>query len=366
MEAILRNLEQKKKPVVGLQGFSPSDVASTLAKFVEALKRLQQAQQLAESSASANNVSHINADWLLNLCSKVPSALSPEMMAQAVVDAAHKPDETQQQAALFEALGESEAAMEILFDIFASLQDIRRFISKSDLASEEQKTAEFLAEAGLGGNGSVIMDPEEQRRQQLRQEALDAAQIAAITKAEVEALMPSVTSGLTHTVTRASNVQAQKNADKAAKRAAQALKKAREAGAIVDESELMNIENSNDAMGGGGLMGMSQEQVWEMQQSLLPEGSRQYYDHQGLPSGTTRVNEGNLERVIIPAARRDESKLPARLNISDIMGEEEAVAFSGTKALNPMQSATYDVAFNTRLNMLVCAPTGAGYVHRVI
>lgn len=350
MESLLNDIAQNKKAVFH-DDFSPPDVAAALAKFVEALRRLDEQQKRGQPAASSSN---ITADWLLAVCSKVPSELGTERIAQAVVDAAHLSGEAQQQAALFDALGESEAAMEVLFELASHLGEIRS-IRKGDLSSEEQKTADMIASFD-----DVMIDPEEHRRQQLRQEALDAAQIAAISKAEAESYGLSNSSGATHTVTRASGVKAQKAAQKAQKRAAQALKKARDAGAIVDESDLMIIEENQ--MGGGGMMGMTQEQVWQMQQSLLPEGSREYYDQQGLPSGTTREHEGNLERVIIPAPIRDESRLHARLDIKDAMDSTEAIAFAGTKSLNPMQSTVYEVAFKTALNMLVCAPTGAGYV----
>ena len=33
---------------------------------------------------------------------------------------------------------------------------------------------------------------------------------------------------------------------------------------------------------------------------------------------------------------------------------------AGTDSLNPTQSAVFDAAYNTRENLLICAPTGAG------
>ena len=128
----------------------------------------------------------------------------------------------------------------------------------------------------------------------------------------------------------------------------------------MDENDLMAVADNSQMMGNGGMMSMTQAQIWDMQEALLPEGSRKSYDQQGLPQGTTRVHEGNLERVIIPPARRDEAGIHPRLKIGEIMNRTEGVAFSGTNSLNPMQSATYEIAFQTRLNMLVCAPTGAG------
>jgi len=108
------------------------------------------------------------------------------------------------------------------------------------------------------------------------------------------------------------------------------------------------------------LMHRSQEEVWALQQSLLPEGSREYYDNRGLPRDAIRVEEDGMEKVIIPAAKMDKASQHARLKIADIMDAELGKAFAGTTTLNPMQSATFDVAFHSRDNMMVCAPTGAG------
>jgi hypothetical protein len=358
MEALLEGYKQSKKHNICQDEFSPAHVADALTKLVQALRHLRDDEVRDNTAATSHQSSSITADWLLSVCAKVPTELGTERLAQAIWDACHLPSETQQQAALFELLGESETAMEVLFDIASHTQEIQKNIQKRDLDIQKTSGSAF---AGMGyHDGGVIRDPEELRRQQLRQEALDAAQIAAIAKAEADSMAPSAGSGVTHTVTRVSGVQAQKNAQKAARRAAQALKKARDAGAIVDENDLMAIQDTSTMMGMGGMMGMTQEQVWEMQQSLLPEGSRQHYDQLGLPQGTTRTNEGDLERVIIPPARRDEASLHPRLKISEIMNRTEAVAFAGTEFLNPMQSTTYEVAFKTRLNMLVCAPTGAG------
>jgi activating signal cointegrator complex subunit 3 len=100
--------------------------------------------------------------------------------------------------------------------------------------------------------------------------------------------------------------------------------------------------------------------VWQLQQSLLPDGSRQYYDKRGLPHGTIWEVEDGVEKATIPAAERDESILSARLKIKDILDPASAQAFAGTTSLNPMQSTVFEVAFNSRENVLVCAPTGAG------
>ena len=107
-------------------------------------------------------------------------------------------------------------------------------------------------------------------------------------------------------------------------------------------------------------MNKSAAEIEALQQMLLPEGSRQYYDQQGLPKGTEREQGEGYEKVTIPAARRDELDLPRRLPIAEIMDSQIAKAFAGTESLNPMQSKVFENAFHKRNNMLVCAPTGAG------
>jgi hypothetical protein len=167
-------------------------------------------------------------------------------------------------------------------------------------------------------------------------------------------------SGSTHTIARSSDMEAHKTAKKAAKRAAQALQRAKAAGAVIDESELLAVDES--VMGSGGLIGRSTDALRALQESLLPEGSRKHYTEEGLPSGTIREDDDIIgyERVIIPPPVSDASKLHARLNIRDILDPACAKAFAGTASLNPMQSTVFDTAFNRRENMLVCAPTGAG------
>jgi hypothetical protein len=103
------------------------------------------------------------------------------------------------------------------------------------------------------------------------------------------------------------------------------------------------------------MMNRTPEEVAALQSALLPEGSRQYYADTGLPRGTVySTDPDGTERVIIPPAARDESKLPQRLAIRDILDPDIARAFAGTTSLNPMQSAVFETAFHSRDNVLVC------------
>jgi activating signal cointegrator complex subunit 3 len=354
MESILLRFESERKAPF-LDQSQVNSVADALSRLAAALRDAAPLRQAGSTSGgTAADDSVVTASWLLNMCSQVPSELETTYLARSVWEASRLPDEAQQQAALFDALGASEQAMMVLMEVAPHLAEIQTQIRLADLsgmANSGSSSQDLLA-------GATLVDLEEERRQLLLQEALDAAQIAAIAKAEVEAIEGSTNSGMTHTVTRTSDVQAKKYAEKAAKRAAQAMKRAKDAGAIIDEADWLAVNQAS--LGSGGLMQRTQEEVWELQQSLLPEGSREHYDKRGLPMGTIRENENGVERVIIPAPRREEANLHTRLKISDVLDQASAQAFQGTSSLNPMQSTTFEVAFHSRDNMLVCAPTGAG------
>jgi hypothetical protein len=305
----------------------------------------------------------VTIEWLIELCSTIPSSyLEPIQIVRAIVDAASLPTETQQQAAIFDVLGESDEAMHVLFEIASKLSSIQQYIHPNDIDQymESTKTAQYDDHLPYESN---MVDLEEERRQLLLQEAMDAAQIAAIAQAQVDGDNPNRRGGSnsnssgTHTVVRTSDKQAIKFAEKAKKRAAQALQRAKDAGVtILDESDLLTVNMKEHTLGDGGLVNRTEDEIWALQQSLLPEGTREYYDHRGLPKDAIREEIGDMERVIIPAKLRDETTLPQKLPISNIMDPLLAQAFDGTTSLNPMQSSTFEIAFHARDNMMVCAP----------
>lgn len=341
---------------------SLSSLASVLRDGLPLLHKQSAAQIIKPDESSSSVTSSVaTSTWLLNLCEQVPSELGASNLARAVLEASRLSNETEQQAALFDALGPSEQAMEALLEIAPRLLEISNHVRFEDLSVDSSlRRDDHLAAA-------TTVDLEAERRQLILQEAQDAAHIAAIAKAEVEVMTQphqqpggSNSFGATHTVTRASEKQARKYAEKAAKRAAQALQRAKDAGAILDESELLSMMDQTALRGDGGLANRSQEEIRLLQQSLMAEGSRQYYDERGLPHGAIREQVDDLEKVIIPPARQDKASLHARLNIQDILDHDSAQAFQGTASLNPMQSSVFEAAFHSRVNLLVCAPTGAG------
>jgi len=341
MEEALLQIEQERTYELPQLSQNEWNKATEAARFLadslrQVLVRLQ-GEQLA-------SVGKIDAAWLMKLCSNVPSQLGPHFLVRAIWSAAQLPDEAQQQGALFDALGES--GMEVMFQVAEHMKDIKR-IPERDLPQDNAVTAPAAS----------VMDPEVQRRERLLQEAQNTAHVAAIAREEAD-LRRVVNGGGTHTVTRKSELQLLKAAEKAEKRAEKALKAAKEGGAILDDSAFIAINNA--ALGNGGLMGVSKDELLQLQHSLMPEGTREYAEKQGLPKGTEREFGNGFEKVTIPAAHRDEKDLHRRLHVAEILDEQCRKAFSGTTTLNPMQSTVFETAFTRRDNMLVCAPTGAG------
>jgi hypothetical protein len=363
MEAILRQQEQQGTNGSFLDPASPDLVAAWQA-LQSSLRSLQELWiELSERDTAINSgtdydaatesvredaASEVSVDWLLHLCASVPSHnLDPWQLAQVVVDVAHMEDEVQQQTTLLDVFGTE--AMDALIAINSHLSVIREKIQPRDL---EPYISAASYEPNEYGRSYGRVDLEEERRHLLLQEALDTAQVAEVAQAQVDAANMG---GGTHTILRTSDVQMRKFAEKAKKRAAQAMQRAMDAGVILNAADLMAV-NLQTQLGEGGLINRSRDEILALQQSLLPEGTREYYDQRGLPKDAIHEKVGDMERVIIPAAQRDDTSLPKRLRIADILDPQQALAFDGTASLNPMQSATFDVAFYSRDNMMVCAP----------
>ena len=360
----MQRLEAEQKPPSG--GIAKSETSNN-DELVRALQRLAVAlegalpfltlslsshaesnmKQMQQEPSTTKGEESVSAQWLLDLCATIPSsALDAKHLARAIWEASTLADEASQQAALFDALG--EAGLEVLMEVAPRLAEIATQIDPSDLSKP----------AATSTADETYVDVEHERRQLLYQEAVEASQMAAIAEAQLED-EGAAFGGATHTIQRTSDKQARKWAEKAAKRAKQAIERAKEAGVMLDEGSLLQL--NPETMGEGGLMHRNRDEIWALQQSLLPAGSKQYYDHRGLPHGAEHIQEDGMEKVVIPAARRDESDLPERLQIQSVIPDPElAKAFSGTTSLNPMQSAVFEAAFHKRENLLVCAPTGAG------
>ena len=384
MEAILKRYDEERQSTIAATSRKISTaqakhtatdkdtISLALAKLSRALQdALPYLEGGGETKTSEeygyNDDGIIDARWLLRILRPVATDEDHlSLMTRLVWDAAQSQQQSQQEEALFAALGASEEAMTALFTIVPNIPDIRKNIS-----------IESLQNAGVSDTGSstnsnsnsyeTYQDPAEAERQRLRQEAYEAGQIAAIAQAEADAATGSTSAHATHTVMRSSEKALIKAAQKAQKRANQAFQRAKAAGAVIDENDLQ-YGNGNDAMteGQGGLMNRTEDELRAIQASLQPQGSRKRYTDQTLPSGTVREDDDiiGFEKVTIPPPRLDPGSLHERLRLDDIFVNENELdckrAFKGTDSLNPMQSTVFETAFRRRENMLVCAPTGAG------
>jgi len=363
MEAILGDIDGQR---VDIQHAAQDvkQISTALQALAVALSNVQpllkRSSQESHSAAAAVSSTHqqdssdnVSASWLLRILSNVPSDLGTEYMAQQVLETSRaSSDLAAHQDALFNILGFSEQAMTTLEIILPRMAEIATRVQVSQLVEGGNNDANTSME--------TTVDLDAERRHYLLQEAREAAEIASLAQAEAVAITGGGGgNGSTHTVMFASHKHAVKQAEKAQKRADQALQRAKDAGAIVDGEDLLKVDTSVQ-FGQGGLIGRSHDELAAIQQALLPEGARHYYDHRGLPTGTIHETEDDYEKVTIPPLKRDESELHPRLKIADILGPLEQKAFAGTTSLNPMQSTVFDVAFHHRDNMMVCAPTGAG------
>jgi activating signal cointegrator complex subunit 3 len=329
-----------------------------------------------DSSSSSSVLPNVSAAWLVELCARVPSDLGADYLAHSILLQANQQQQhsdssscrmmMEQQQQLFDLLGDSEAAIDVAMQVFPRWKEIRAKIQKSDLLLEKEKR--HKGDNGENNNDSevILVNVQEEQRNYLLEQAREAVLLAELAKEQL-AERRRQTSGLltkgtaTHFVTRTSDIQLEKQVAKLVKQAAQARQRAKDAGAILDDDDddvFFKVDATS--RGPGGLMKQSTLDLESLQQSLLPSGSKKYYDDKGLPQGTVFTTHEDYEKVVIPAALRNESQLPTRLQISDIMNATFAKAFEGTQSLNPMQSTVFSVAFHGRENVLLCAPTGAG------
>ena len=204
--------------------------------------------------------------------------------------------------------------------------------------------------------------------QYLREQALELANHAAILKAQLATDGGGGDNTATHSVTRSSDKAARKEYKRVSKQAAKALKEAVDAGAILNHE----VSNKGIQFDGSdlqaGLQGMTLEQIQEMKNNLLPEGTKQYYENQNnqLPAGATRdhiyLGRGaSFEQVTVPPKIVDKSLLPAKIPLETLLSKAERKSFGQIELLNPMQSKVAPSALDPSLpNLLICAPTGAG------
>lgn len=389
---------------------APSTSASTHAATAAATT--SSTPIIATTTAKPPSSSSLTtAAWLYETCSRVPSPLPTLQLALEVLSAAKKriggnnsiddDESSMMQSFLFELFGEGEQSIEALFEVMGKLDSIRKDITESDLRCVAESRGDRNAPPAAATMPSASMTSSSTQRleqlQQLRAEAYEAANLASSLRTDLHSMTSTTTnfaSRGTHSITRKSDKDAEKSYKRAIKQAMNAINKAREAGALTEYDDTFlkeqlsitgNSNNNNDhrtiasameqmmlrneeamlynAQHTRGIDGMTSQQIASMKHNLHPEGTKIYNDGslRGLPAGTEReVKEGQYEKVTIPAHILDKSMLRNRIDLDEVLGNDtdERAAFDGTKSLNPMQSTVFDAAYNTRENLLICAPTG--------
>lgn len=251
--------------------------------------------------------------------------------------------EAQQQQALFDILPNS---MDLLFQIVPRLPDI----AKLPIIHDDTDPSTALL----------------QEQEKLRQQAEDAQQLAILAQQEWEALQHNNSSTSTHSVhSRKLLQQAQKQMKVAQQNAKKANERAIQAGAILKEEKGVVFETSS-ALTNHGMLHYTSDQMDTLQETLLPEGSRQYYDtaHQRLPLNSQWEEGNGYDKVTIPPPVQSTTsslrRIPMQEALADNPMAQRVFSQQPNMSLNPMQSQVYDIAYHKRDNMLVCAPTGAG------
>jgi superfamily II RNA helicase len=374
------------------------------------------ATAILKSQEESNN-NTATSTWLYDLCSNVPTPFPTLQFAIAILSAIttnYNVDESKMQSSLFELFGEGEQSIEALFEVMGRIDDIVQFVTEDNLTFVAQRRGDVTsATTGAANSSGATSLPAstsstselENRLQTLRSEAYTAVDIANTLKTEYmlqnnllndNNSSSNYDSRGTHSVTRTSDKESEKLYKRAMKQASAAIRKARDAGALTESDEVMlqlNGNNTNNTTNNNkknsqklsameqmmlrneeamlystnnisGLDGMDAQQIQRMKQNLLPEGTREYNDrnNRGLPRGTIREIKEGYEQVIIPAPVLEKSRLRTRINLDEVLGydTDERMAFDGCTSLNPMQSTVFEAAYNTRENLLICAPTGAG------
>jgi activating signal cointegrator complex subunit 3 len=345
------------------------DFLQASSDFVRALQELAEKISIAKDDDYVKStvtsapvvVEDDTAIWLYNLVATVPSPLDVLTLSVAILNACKLEDEMQIQSSLFDTLGESERALEVLFQIVPRAREISSSVTEENLRKFHTTGTSVV-------DSSIIpeVDPEMEALDQLRRDAMEKAQYVALLRAElgIDEDTRRGPSKTTHTVKRTSDKAAMKMLERAEKQAAAALAAAKEVGAIIDDNDeqydasaLMDEAiNRNHT----GLHRMTESEFRQFQANLLPENTLEYHEKRRLPAGTLREYYEGYEMVTIPAAVQDPSKLNRRIVLEEVMNEYEMKAFAGTKSLNPMQSAVFKAAFTSNENLLICAPTGAG------
>jgi len=127
--------------------------------------------------------------------------------------------------------------MEALFEIVPRVLEIREQVTQDDIHQLHHQNDKLTSSPATATAAAVFIptsiDPEVQRLEKLRKEAIETAQYAELMKAEADELKQ-------YTVSRPEDKIIIKNAKQATKAASKAYAAALEAGAIANESDIKN------------------------------------------------------------------------------------------------------------------------------
>jgi hypothetical protein len=264
-------------------------------RVIEDEFRILELQQVVVTD-NTDQSSHIK--WLFDLCSKVNYPSGTSSLVQAIVHIVCESDEVSSQSRLFDLLGDSEVALEILIQVMGRLDNLKKISAKTIAAydRDQDRKAISLGFSQKAGVYNKASEPEDQKPANSMHWLLE--------------------SGFSD--------------------------------AYLTQERLLGLQKNRVAA----------LDTWK--DDLNPEGTLVHHDKVGLPAGTERKTGVGYEEVFIPAPKRlPKAAVSELVAVSDLESWAQ-LAFENTKHLNRIQSIVYPVAYNSAENILVCAPTGAG------
>ena len=264
------------------------------------------AQAPSAQAPPAPEATAVGAGWLLERCRALGSEMGGAELACGVIEAAQKDDASMQQA-LMELLGFGDAALALMGELCAQKRSVAAVDARDVRAIARAAGAAPPAAPPRGprqrGGAVTVQAPKKQSQRQMKQLRRQRREIEAKGPDEGAAYLAAL-----------------------------------------------------------GFEDPDVPEAAPKHAAFLEEAQREYRGARaGLPSGAEKFYGDGYEEVEIPPPK---ALAPARpgdlLRISEALPAWARRCFRGTDTLNRIQSAVYPCAFESRKNMLVCAPTGAG------
>jgi hypothetical protein len=181
MEDALVSIEKERlenclaqQHVLDHQFYPTNQFLQASSDFVRALQKLAEKISIADNNfkniedikstvASTAVTEEDTTTWLYNLCATVPSPLDVLTLSKAIFNACKLDDEMQIQSSLFDTLGESERALEVLFQIVPRAHEISCSVTEEKL----RRLHTTGMSAGISSIGPEV-DPEMEALDKLR------------------------------------------------------------------------------------------------------------------------------------------------------------------------------------------------------